>query len=177
MRAFRTQGRLLHWSPADPDVEQSKKAVPASHPNISARFVKETALHKRGTFLSRRRLFLARTCYLRRRKQNKRGTFLPDIDMIDCAVRQENIHARGDPIMLQLPLVPAYALTVHKTQAVASGRPFGLYLHCLFVAMRTHSNVTRTSLCCFTRHALSIKHQVLGCRPPRTERDQESKFG
>ena len=50
LRAFRTQGRLLHWSPADPDVEQSKKAVPASHPNISARFVKETALHKRGTF-------------------------------------------------------------------------------------------------------------------------------
>ena len=110
-------------------------------------------------------------------KTNKRGTFLPDIDMIDCAVRQENIHARGDPIMLQLPLVPAYALTVHKTQAVASGRAFGLYLHCLFVAMRTHSNVTRTSLRCFTRQALSIKHQVLGCRPPRTERDQESTFG
>jgi hypothetical protein len=45
---------LLHWSPADPDVEQSKKAVPASHPNISARFVKETALHKRGTLLFHR---------------------------------------------------------------------------------------------------------------------------
>ena len=43
------------------------------------------------------------------------------------------------PIMLQLPLVPAYALTVHKTQAVASGRAFGLYLHCLFVAARTHA--------------------------------------
>jgi hypothetical protein len=68
LRAFRTQGRLLHWSPADPDVEQLKKAVPASHPNISARFVKETALHKRGTFLFHRKMFLARTCYLRRTK-------------------------------------------------------------------------------------------------------------
>jgi hypothetical protein len=52
---------LLHWSPADPDMEQSKKAVPASHPNISARFVKETALHKRGTF------FPAADCFWRAR--------------------------------------------------------------------------------------------------------------
>ena len=94
MRAFRTQGRLLHWCPTDPDVEESKKAVPASHPNISARFVKESALQKRGMFL-------------------------PDVDMMDISVRQENLNARGQPIMLQLPLVPAYALTVHKTQATA----------------------------------------------------------
>jgi hypothetical protein len=78
-------------------------------------------------------------------KTNKRGTFLPDIDMIDCAVRQENIHARGDPIMLQLPLVPAYALTVHKTQAVVLSRAVSLYLLGMFVAARTHSHVTRTS--------------------------------
>jgi hypothetical protein len=73
------------------------------------------------------------------------GTFLPDIDMIDCAVRQENIHARGDPIMLQLPLVPAYALTVHKTQAVVLSRAVSLYLLVMFSATRTHSHVTRTS--------------------------------
>lgn len=89
-------------------------------------------------------MFLAHTCYVRRTKQNKRGTFLPDIDMIDCAVRQENIHARGDPIMLQLPLVPAYALTVHKTQAVVLSRAVSLYLLGMFVATRTHSRVTRT---------------------------------
>jgi hypothetical protein len=34
-------------------------------------------------------------------------------------VRQENLNIRGEPIMLQLPLVPAYALTVHKTQALS----------------------------------------------------------
>ena len=48
----------------------------------------------------------------------KRTALLPDIDMIDCAVRQENLNFAGQPIMLQLPLVPAYALTVHKTQVV-----------------------------------------------------------
>ena len=35
-----TQGRLLHWSP-EVDV---KKAVPASHPDLGARFVKESAV-------------------------------------------------------------------------------------------------------------------------------------
>ena len=104
MRALRTQGRLLHWCPADPDVEESKKAVPASHPNILARFVKESALQKRGTFL-------------------------PNVDMMDIAVRQENINARGQSIMLQLPLVPAHVLTVHKTQATALSR--ALSLRCL----------------------------------------------
>ena len=50
---------------------------------------------------------------------NKRSQFLPEIDMMDCHVRQENLSIRGDPIMLQLPLVPAYALTVHKTQSLS----------------------------------------------------------
>lgn len=46
-----TQGRLLHWSPSDAAVEGSKKAVPASHPGLCARFVKETALLKTGALL------------------------------------------------------------------------------------------------------------------------------
>ena len=79
---------MLHWSPA----VETKKAVPASHPAISARFVKESSL--------------------------KRDTLLLDVDMMDCAVRQENLNIRGEPIMLQLPLIPCYALTVHKTQVV-----------------------------------------------------------
>ena len=68
-------------------------AVPASHPSQCARFVKETAVQKRTALL-------------------------PDIDMINCAVRQENFNFAGQPIMIQLPLVPAYALNVHKTQVV-----------------------------------------------------------
>ena len=68
--------------------------MPASHPDISARFVKESAVQKRGQLL-------------------------PDIDFMDCLVRQENLNIRGEPIMLQLGLVPAYALTVHKTQSLS----------------------------------------------------------
>ena len=48
----------------------------------------------------------------------KRQTFLADIDFIDCAIRQENLTAvPGAPVMMQLPLLPSYALTIHKTQA------------------------------------------------------------
>ena len=70
----RTQGRLLHWWA--PGVE-TKKAIPASHPEISARFLKETSL-------------------------KKRSTLLPDVDWLDCNVRQENLNTLGQPIMLQL---------------------------------------------------------------------------
>ena len=42
---------------------------------------------------------------------------LPEIDMMDVGARQENLAVKGEPIMLQLCVVPAYALTVHKTQA------------------------------------------------------------
>ena len=49
----------------------------------------------------------------------KRTQWLPDIDFMDCVVRQENLAIRGEPVMLQLSLVPAYALTVHKTQALS----------------------------------------------------------
>ena len=45
------EGRLLHWSPSDAVVEASKKAVPASHPGICARFVKETSLRKTDALL------------------------------------------------------------------------------------------------------------------------------
>ena len=38
---------------------------------------------------------------------------------MDVGARQENLAVRGEPIMLQLCIVPAYALTVHKTQALS----------------------------------------------------------
>ena len=34
--------------------------------------------------------------------------WLPDIDMIDCEVRQETLKVTGEPVMLQLSLVPCY---------------------------------------------------------------------
>ena len=87
----RVQGRLLHWRP---ESVQNKKALPASYPGLLARFAKETSLSKREMF--------------------------PDIDHMDVMARQETITSiRGEPVLLQLPVVPCYALTVHKTQALS----------------------------------------------------------
>ena len=43
----------------------------------------------------------------------------PDIDEIDVSARQENLAVRGEPVLLQMPLTPAYALTIHKTQSLS----------------------------------------------------------
>ena len=49
----------------------------------------------------------------------KREMF-PDIDTMDVTCRQETLSlVQGQPCMLQLPVVPSYALTVHKTQALS----------------------------------------------------------
>jgi hypothetical protein len=45
---------------------------------------------------------------------------LADVDHIDVIVRQESLTSvPGHPVMVQLPIQPAYALTVHKTQALS----------------------------------------------------------
>ena len=70
------------------------KALYSSHPELLARVVKESALHKREMF--------------------------PDLDHIDVTARQETLSSfQGQPALLQLPIVPSYALTVHKTQALS----------------------------------------------------------
>ena len=89
-RCTMSQGRLLHWYPGS---VETNKALPASYPDLIARFVKETALSKREMF--------------------------PDLDHMDVTARQESLALRGDPILLQLPVVPSYALTVHKVQALS----------------------------------------------------------
>ena len=71
----------------------SKKALPSSHPELLARCAKESSVAKAELF--------------------------PDIDHLDVMARRETLKMRGEPQMLQLPLVPAYALTVHKTQALS----------------------------------------------------------
>ena len=48
-----------------------------------------------------------------------KAELFPDIDTLDVVARQEALKTRGEPQMLQLPLVPAYALTIHKTQALS----------------------------------------------------------
>ena len=86
-----TQGRLLYWHP---EKAQRGKALYATHPELLARFAKESAMQKREMF--------------------------PDIDTMDVTCRQETLsRVQGQPCMLQLPIVPGYALTVHKTQALS----------------------------------------------------------
>ena len=47
-----------------------------------------------------------------------RASLLPEVDYIDIQVRPESLACAGEPVMLQMPTVPAYALTTHKTQAL-----------------------------------------------------------
>ena len=130
-----TQGRLLHWSPTD--VEGAKRAVPASHPDICARFVKESSVQKRGQLL-------------------------PEIDTMDIQVRQENLNIRGAPIMLQLPLVPAYALTVHKTQALSIRH---LVLGCASLSCKTLNIAVPPRVCSFMLFCVGVVlGEVVVCR-------------
>ena len=81
-----TQGRVLHWYP--PSAPRGK-ALSASHPELVVRFAKESALQK--------------------------GEMFADVDHMDVTARQETLtRVPGRPAMLQLPIVPGYALTVHK---------------------------------------------------------------
>ena len=82
------RGRLLQWHPGA--TESKRRALPAYNPDLSARFCKESSLAKREV--------------------------LPEIDHMDVGARQENLAVRGEPIMLQLCLVPAYALTAPTQQ-------------------------------------------------------------
>ena len=61
---------------------------------MSARFVKETSVHRRELH--------------------------PEIDFMDIAPRQETLTAiAGFPIVLQMPTKPCYGLTIHKVQALS----------------------------------------------------------
>ena len=110
-----SSARLMEWHPGS--TENKRRALPelgemtsriggalptlfpvvpvlcseAYHHDLLARFCKETSLSK--------------------------ISMCPDLDYIDVVARQENLAVKGEPIMLQLPIVPAYSLTIHKTQA------------------------------------------------------------
>ena len=73
---------MLNWYP--PFTTERRRALPADCPDLLARFCKETSKQKQE--------------------------MLPDVDHMDIGVRQENLQVRGEPIMLQLCVVPAYAL-------------------------------------------------------------------
>ena len=91
-----TQGRLMNWYPEKAS-DDGRKALLSSHPDLMARFVKETSLNKQE--------------------------FHPDIDFMDITARQENLtQIAGAPLMLQMPLQPCYGMTIHKTQATVHAK-------------------------------------------------------
>ena len=65
-----TQGRLFWWAPGG---VENKKTLPASHPELLARFVKEGSTSKAELF--------------------------PDIDTLDIQARNEPLRVRGEPQM------------------------------------------------------------------------------
>ena len=74
-------------------VEGEKRALANLNTGLRNFFVKESSLNKQE--------------------------MLPDIDHMDVGARQETLAVRGEPVMYQMCLVPAYALTIHKTQALS----------------------------------------------------------
>ena len=99
-----------------PETSKKGKSLYSSNPELLARFVKDSALNKRemlpGLYVTR--YFCSElTCTHTHGKKSRP----PDLDHVDVTARQETLTAcQGQPVLVQLPLVPSYALTVHKTQ-------------------------------------------------------------
>ena len=92
-----TQGRLLCWHPCGESQAKRRKVLQASHPELSCRFVKESSLGKSG--------------------------MMADIDHLDIVPRAETLNTvPGQPVMLQLGCVPAYALTVRSSAPLCDVR-------------------------------------------------------
>ena len=85
-----TQGRLLWWHPGS--VER-RKALASSHPDLQARFAKESAMAGKDELIE-------------------------EVDFMDVQARPEGLKGCSGASIVQLPLQPAYGLTVHKVQAL-----------------------------------------------------------
>ena len=87
-----TQGRLLYWHPG---FVENGQALLSSHPELLVRFVKETA------YASEREL-------------------IGEVHFMDFPARSEALKGNGivGMSMVQVPILPAYALTIHKVQAL-----------------------------------------------------------
>ena len=91
-KANGSQGRLLHWWPASVD---GRKPLEAGFPNLHVRFVDE--------------------CAYQARPELKHVT-----DYIDVPARENTLTGRDCKTVLhQVPISPAYALTIHKVQSLS----------------------------------------------------------
>ena len=111
-----TQGRVMFWHPT---TCTKKKSLYSSNPELLARFVKDSALNKREMLPGLRvcQYFWFASNVETHVTYKSRSL---DLDHVDVTARQETLTAcQGQPVLVQLPLVPSYALTVHKTQALS----------------------------------------------------------
>jgi len=118
-----TQGRLMSWYPAK---IASNKAVLASHPELVARFVKETALTKSELFPDLVSYIAALVALYKIRNIYQ--------DTIDVIVRQETLpFIPGHPVMLQICVVPVacYRIIVLLPLPV-------VLLHLIYRGLRAH---------------------------------------
>ena len=109
-----TQGRLMYWHP---ESCKKGKSLVSNHPELLARFVKDSALNKREMLPGfRANPICANQHVAPNANVNTRAAKWqrsPDLDHVDVQARQETLTAcHGQPVLVQLPLVPSYALTV-----------------------------------------------------------------
>ena len=85
-----TQGRLLYWHPG---FVEKGKALLASHPELLARFVRESAY-------------------------NEERELIQEVHYMDIPARPQVLKGEAGTSMVQVPLQPAYGLTAHKVQSL-----------------------------------------------------------
>ena len=117
-----TQGRLLCWHPCGEQGEKRRKVVPASHPDLSCRFLKETSKNKSSLLADvdhiDATLVAAPDRFDRSGRSGSGSVDRRSVPIVgpaetkDVTARPESMSTvPGCPVMLQLGTVPAYALT------------------------------------------------------------------
>jgi hypothetical protein len=114
---FSYQGRILSWTPSAVDC---RRALSAGHPELSVRFVKETALQSRSSLVPE-----VHFLDLSVRQDGPLRRFSGAGLLIDSSYRriwrliefQETLHVRTEPVLLQLPIVPVCRLEFAKQRA------------------------------------------------------------
>ena len=95
LEANGSQGRILFWTPGF--MQQKSKALSATHPGLSCRFVKEASYTAKKELMS-------------------------DVDFLDVTVRQETMqNVPGAPVQVQLGVVPCYAWNLARGRVAAWG--------------------------------------------------------
>ncbi len=112
-----TQGRAIFWEPGN---LSGRAPLRATHGEVSVRFAKESSRRK--------------------------PTMAYGFDHIDVKPRRETIvSARGRPALLQIPVGPAYALSVHKSQSLTIPHVSQGCLEGVFAAGQCYTQTSRAT--------------------------------